>query len=326
MNLSFPGGSEKKKMGHRYATGHRYALFKDPGPTAPGQTARLSIRRRRIEFNPGTCTGHPAAPSAGEVHPRQATVRTMSWDDNQLKAIRAAFLSFREHRAFFKEEIARNHTIVELAMFEDVRREVDYVEQAAPGLLPPVDPKDSLFVSGTTGSRGHQANVLVTYLNRAIARLEAELAVEKAQPVIQRREFSFISDPSLRKIVERDYVEIQRAFVAECWKACVVLAGGAIEAMLVNVLTQDRAAATNASKTPKRDSSDPTRWGLSDLIAVAIELRKITAGAEKLSHSVREFRNLIHPTSELRSSLVAGQEEARIAIEVLHLVHRDLSP
>lgn len=39
MNLSFPESSQEKME-------HRYALFNDPGPTA-----RLPIRRRRIEFN-----------------------------------------------------------------------------------------------------------------------------------------------------------------------------------------------------------------------------------------------------------------------------------
>jgi hypothetical protein len=38
MHLSFPGGSEKKKMGHRYAMGHGYALSKAQGkrPRANG--------------------------------------------------------------------------------------------------------------------------------------------------------------------------------------------------------------------------------------------------------------------------------------------------
>lgn len=246
--------------------------------------------------------------------------------ETQLRTIRAAYSAFREHRSFFKEEIKRNHTIVEAGMFEDVRREVEAVEKAVPGLIPPIDPKDSEFFGGMTQKLGYRANVLITYLNRAIARLEGELATEKAQPVIQQRVFSFVADPAIREVVERDYLEIQRGFVAECWKSVIILCGGAIEALLVDLLSQDLPSATAAKATPKRDSNDPSRWGLSDLIAVAIELRKITAGAEKLSHSVREFRNLAHPGNEVRSKLVFGQEEARIAIEVLHLVHRDLSP
>lgn len=243
----------------------------------------------------------------------------------QLKTVRAAYQALREQRAFFKEEIARNHTIVEPAMFEDIRRELNEVEVQVPGLLPSLDPKESEFVS-VTHELGYRANVLITYLNRAIARLEAELAIDKTQPVIQQRLFSFVAEPAIRAVVERDYVEIQRAFVAECWKSAIILSGGAIEALLIDVLLQDLAKASAAKSTPTRDSNDPSRWGLSDLIAVAIELRKITAGAEKLSHSVREYRNLVHPGNEVRSKLAFGQEEARIAIEVLHLVHRDLSP
>jgi hypothetical protein len=39
---------------------------------------------------------------------------------------------------------------------------------------------------------------------------------------------------------------------------------------------------------------------------------------------VREYRNLIHPGNELRSKLTVGAEEARIAIEILNLIDREL--
>ena len=105
----------------------------------------------------------------------------------------------------------------------------------------------------------------------------------------------------------------------------VVLSGGAIETILLDLLQHNQSAAMGASKAPK-GKPDIARWDLSDLVNVAVELNLVSASVEKLSHSVREYRNLIHPGNELRNKLVFNAEEAKIALEVLHIVHRDLFP
>jgi len=66
-------------------------------------------------------------------------------------------------------------------------------------------------------------------------------------------------------------------------------------------------------------------WDLSNLIDVAVELSLVFAGVEKLSHSIREYGNLVHPGNELRNKLCFDAEEATIAIEVLNIVQRDSS-
>jgi hypothetical protein len=81
--------------------------------------------------------------------------------------------------------------------------------------------------------------------------------------------------------------------------------------------------ALGSPKAPR--NTDPTKWDLSDLINVAVDLKLVRTGVEKLSHSVREYRNLVHPGNELRNKLTFDAEEARIAIEVLDMVHRELS-
>ncbi len=54
---------------------------------------------------------------------------------------------------------------------------------------------------------------------------------------------------------------------------------------------------------------------MKDLIEVAVELRLVSLGIEKLSHPVREYRNLIHLTNESRNHLTFGREEARISLD-----------
>jgi len=87
---------------------------------------------------------------------------------------------------------------------------------------------------------------------------------------------------------------------------------------------QSQAKATTAKGAPAK-KPDVRDWGLKSLIDVSVELGLVSAGVEKLSNPVREYRNLIHPGNEIQNSLTFGAEEAKIALEVLHIVHRDLS-
>jgi hypothetical protein len=138
-----------------------------------------------------------------------------------------------------------------------------------------------------------------------------------------KTDFSFIKDGDLKKCLERDYSEIQRAFVSRCWKSVIILSGGAIEAILTDLLLANSSMALASSKAPKQ--SDITKWDLADLINVSVDASLVSSGVEKLSHPIREYRNLVHPGNEIRTKLTFNSEEARIALEVLNIVHRDLS-
>lgn len=144
-----------------------------------------------------------------------------------------------------------------------------------------------------------------------------------SKPVVETREFKFIADGKLRGILERDYAEIQRAYASECWKSVIIVSGSAIEAILLDRLQADAGRAQASSKAP--NDPDLRRWDLEKLIEVAVDLCPKLAGVQRLSHSVRGYRNLVHPGNEMRTGLVFGKEEARIALEVLNLVHRELS-
>jgi len=77
-------------------------------------------------------------------------------------------------------------------------------------------------------------------------------ATEESTPVTQTKEFTFVNSPELRKILERDYIEIQRAFIAHCWKSVIILSGGTIEAILMDLLLQKQSSALRCLKMPPR--------------------------------------------------------------------------
>lgn len=195
--------------------------------------------------------------------------------------------------------------------------ELRSIEADFPGLVPRFD------ASAFNIHMGYKFAGLGAYFAAVMARLQVAIEPSESTPVTQTREFSFVRNAELRSILERDYAEIQRAFVASCWKSVIILSGGAIEAILVDRLQSDPGRATASNKAPK--DADISKWNLNDLVNVAVDLDYVSAGVEKLSHSVRDYRNLVHPGNEIRKKLRFDSEEARIALEVLHIVWRDLS-
>lgn len=204
-----------------------------------------------------------------------------------------------------------------------LKQEIDDLLSNFPNLVPPFNPQD--FFSHTYSGKISFYNCagIISYLSTVLGRLKIVIDEPRVTPITEERDFSFVHNSELRDIIERDFSEIQRAFISQCWKSVIILCGGAMEAVLADLLMNNSVEAMASAKAP--DKKDITRWGLSDLIAVCVDLKLVTQGVEKLSHPLREYRNLVHPGIELREKLVIDAEEARIALEVLNIVLRDPS-
>jgi hypothetical protein len=237
----------------------------------------------------------------------------------ELKKCRVYYHSLSGSLQVLEELGARTH-VIEEKHFRVLEGEIRRIASDFPNLLPQ-------FSQESFAERGQRVTfydlaAVRSYVVAALARLKVEIDNIDGAPVTQTREFSFVKDMALRKILERDYQEIQRAYVATCWKSVIIVAGSEIEAILADLLLQHESRARASSTAPKKPQI--TSWDLADLIKVSVELNLINQGVEKLSHSVREYRNLVHPGNEIRNKLTFDAEEAKIAVEVLHIVHRDL--
>jgi hypothetical protein len=201
--------------------------------------------------------------------------------------------------------------------------ELKNLQEEFPGLLPSF--KREAYYRGPSGKTHiYSLEGIQAYLGMAVGRLKVEIEEQSITPVTEYRYFLFVNDDNLRKILERDFLEIQRAFIANCWKSVIILCGGAIEAILTDLLIANKSQAISSHKAPNKP--DITRWDLSDLINVSVDLKLVSLGVEKLSHSLREYRNLVHHSNEIRKKLAFDAEEAKIALEVLNIVYRDLNP
>jgi hypothetical protein len=136
--------------------------------------------------------------------------------------------------------------------------------------------------------------------------------------------FNFIIIKELIPILQRDYLEISKCMEVACWKAAIILSISAIEGILYDLLKQNQEQALK-SKQAQRDKDDKRvlpleDWHLSYLINVAFDLGFVTDSFKKLSHTIKEFRNLVHPMNEITGSYTIGEHEAKVAFSVLNML------
>lgn len=143
------------------------------------------------------------------------------------------------------------------------------------------------------------------------------------------RSFEFVADAQLRAIIERDYRELALyLFPAGAWKSTVVMAGSILEALLHDALTKDAATLADAqASTHAPKKKDLEKWTLHELIRVAGDLNIVPqARLNAIDQSLRDYRNYVHPTVELRAGYPCTEAEAHLAIGALDSVLNHLEP
>jgi hypothetical protein len=133
--------------------------------------------------------------------------------------------------------------------------------------------------------------------------------------------FKLITDPGFRSIIAADLEEAERSLDGMNYKASVILAGSVVEAIL---LALHKAAGLSKVTHEKKGSVDFARAGLADLIYSSGVNGLVKQDATRsLLHSVREYRNLIHPDNQVRNSLTVDRHNAEIALRVAKLLVRE---
>lgn len=114
--------------------------------------------------------------------------------------------------------------------------------------------------------------------------------------------------------------EIEKCFSSGSPLAVILLAGSALEGILLGLAIQHPRQFNSAKSSPK-DSSSKARpfheWSLSGFIDVAKELGLIQQDTHKFSHSLRDFRNYIHPFEQMSSGFSPREHTAKICLQVL---------
>jgi hypothetical protein len=124
-------------------------------------------------------------------------------------------------------------------------------------------------------------------------------------------------DAALRAIVEEDLVNVARCLDAGAWKAAALLAGGACEGMLLDVL--ERNAIITKGYLGNKAADFPDKTSLEQLIYVAKQEGLIQALALSFAPGLQQHRDLIHP-NRARKAPPITQDVARSAAHSVNVV------
>jgi hypothetical protein len=155
---------------------------------------------------------------------------------------------------------------------------------------------------------------------------------EKPQVEIPEFGFEFIRDEEIKNLLIRDWKEAKKAFQNELYKATVVLCGTVLEALLIDALSciKEEAKFSYYQKylEGKNEGNKPPEienWLLYQLIEIAKQQGVITSDVAKLSHIVRDYRNLIHLWAQKREQLRVDSHIASAVVNLLTVAYNDIT-
>ena len=135
-------------------------------------------------------------------------------------------------------------------------------------------------------------------------------------------------DSQLSPVIAQRISEIQLALNSRASLSVVFLCGSTLEGLLQDLASKN-AQAFNQAKSAPKDKENKVRafheWTLDALINVAHELLFISLDVKKFSHSLRDFRNFIHPREQALHRFNPDAHTAKICWQVLRAALADLS-
>lgn len=166
----------------------------------------------------------------------------------------------------------------------------------------------------------------MTIVRRALAQCKDEPVYANSD------ELDFIPDADLRESIWIDITAVRRAMANQEWKAATVLAGAAIEALLLFALSaKPTAEIANATKQlvasgalNSNPDSNIQKWNLNEYIHVSSHLGLITDSGKTQMLLAKDFRNLIHPGKSVRLGQVCDRGTAFTAVAAVEHALRDL--
>lgn len=135
-------------------------------------------------------------------------------------------------------------------------------------------------------------------------------------------------DAQLQSVIEQRIDEIHRSLESEAALATIFLCGSTLEGLLLDAATKQPQQFNSAKSAPK-DKEDKVLqlhlWSLDSLLNVAHEVGLLSLDVKKYGHTLKDFRNYIHPRQQASQGFKPDPHTAKISWQVLQAAIADLS-
>lgn len=142
---------------------------------------------------------------------------------------------------------------------------------------------------------------------------------------------TFIDDSAVRESLRLDISGANQSLLNREWKAATVLAGSALEALLLWRLSRDpdssrkaRAHLISIGRLTGKSDKELEAWNLGEYIEVALHLEYIRSDSAAQGRLAKDFRNLIHPGRAIRKDQLCNRATALSAIAAVEHAVADL--
>jgi hypothetical protein len=134
-------------------------------------------------------------------------------------------------------------------------------------------------------------------------------------------------DSVVTSILQDRVAEIQACPRTKVSLGTIFLLGSTLEGVLLGCMLKDVPKFASSLKAPK-DKSGKVRaiydWKLSEMIDVAADMSLLGLDVKKFSHSMRDFRNYIHPYQQMSQNFNPDEHTVAICWQVFKAAFRDL--
>lgn len=127
-------------------------------------------------------------------------------------------------------------------------------------------------------------------------------------------------DGTITSILEQRLDEIEKCLNSKSSLAAIFLCGSTLEGILLGIASNNPKKFNSASSSPKDKHGKVLQfydWTLSAFIDVAREIGFLSEDVGKFSHSLRDFRNYIHPYQQASQQFNPDEHTARLCWQVL---------
>jgi len=131
------------------------------------------------------------------------------------------------------------------------------------------------------------------------------------------------------EILKNRWDEAQRCVDAEAYLSATIIMGSMLEGLLLGVCQRYPSVANKCPSAPKDLKAGKIKnfanWSLSEMIDVAHQVGWLGLDVKKFSHSLREFRNLIHPYEQMVTGMNPDSDTCGIFWLVVQAAVNDLA-